>query len=123
MGAALTAPALGLVFDGLTHATKPDAIVNDQGWAPAFCRSSMLVSVEHVPVGRVVERDGRRVWMLVNQPERATATHSPTLDGDGNVIGEGVDCLLCSRALERWEAAHPEAVAALAAEAARSTSP
>jgi hypothetical protein len=93
-------PTLGLVNGGLTHAARPGAMMTD-GFAPALCRSTLYVSVEHILIGTSI--DG--CWKQVNTPVRATADALPTLDAEGNVIGEGVDCLRCSAALERFEAA------------------
>jgi hypothetical protein len=93
-------PTLGLVDGGLTHAARPGAMMTD-GFAPALCRSTLYVSVEHILIGTSI--DG--CWKQVSTPVRATAGTRVTIDNDGNVTGQSVDCLRCSAALERFEAA------------------
>jgi hypothetical protein len=96
-------PTLGIIDSGLTHAARPDALLT-VGFAPAMCRSTLLVSVEHV---LHVTGSG---WQTT--PVRATADPSPTLDAEGVVVAEGVDCLRCSAALTRWEVRNHDAVSA-----------
>lgn len=97
----LSYPAVAMSPSGFTHAARPGS-VPENGWAPAFCRSTLYVSVEHL-----MGNDGTGTWR--SYPLRATADPAaPVVDYEGQQSAEGVDCNRCRPAVAKWEREHPE---------------
>lgn len=92
----ITAPSVGISPTGFHHAARTEQM-DEQGWAPALCRSTLWVSVDHTTV--TFTEDG--VWRSRSVPLEAWAEGFPRFNEGHNMTGTAVDCLSCSRALAR----------------------
>lgn len=85
---AYPASAVSGARSGISHAAKPGELP-EHGWATSYC--GRPVSVDHY-----TDDDGEH-------PLRAHADVFADVV-DGVVVAVGIDCRVCSAAVERWEA-------------------